>query len=262
MKSKRSLIIVSIFMLLIGLTAVTYAAWDMLTKRETNTFNVGSGTDALSVELLFSNNSETLIPPSGILKEYDTYEIIYTYQLTLSPELIEPLYLNVYVNHTLPEYLFFSIEPDSAILTPGVPMTVDIKLTMDPLYDYDDQHYLNSFTFDVIFTASESEQSYAEIEHTEQINLTLVKGETKTILENTSFTEANFTVYSTSNTNTLQFDIFIDGIKYQSVLLTDSTIMSYDISIIGDYDNSTITIFMINTFGAKPLIIDSITYKS
>lgn len=92
---KKSVFVLFLLMLL-GITATTYAFWDKLTNRQNdNTVTIGEGTTIVVNAVATPEEGKTLIPSGMVLGVNDVEEVVITYYVKLSKEAQNALNLNV-----------------------------------------------------------------------------------------------------------------------------------------------------------------------
>jgi len=88
-KNYKSLLTIALVLLLVAVTALTFAYWDQLTGSEDSTIDLGEGKTVTVTEELSQEVNTKLIPAGALQGENDVYEINYEYTVNIDQELAE-----------------------------------------------------------------------------------------------------------------------------------------------------------------------------
>jgi hypothetical protein len=168
MKNKKVMktgLIVFLVVLMLGLTATSFAYWDQLTQtKEDPIVNIGEGKKVVVSETV-NNTTEKLIPVGAIEGIDEVYAIELNYTVNLDKEAATALTLTVEASEvkiggetTFADKVIITITPSTTTLN-NIPTTVKVTVTLDPTMVTDTVDYSSIFngviSFKLTFSAAQ-----------------------------------------------------------------------------------------------------------
>ena len=95
---KRFKIFIAFFAFMLTLTTLataTFAYWDLLTKTQNETLQVGNGVELIVEAQAIAPAGKVLVPSGVVLKPNDVTEIVLTYNVRIDQEIVDDLTLSV-----------------------------------------------------------------------------------------------------------------------------------------------------------------------
>ena len=164
-KVMKTGLIVFLIVLMLGLTATSFAYWDQLTQTKTDPIvNIGEGKEVV-VSATVNNTTDKLIPVGAIEGLNEVYAIELDYTVNLDKEAAADLTLTVTASDvkigglaTYADKVVIAITPSTTALN-NDPVNVKVTVTLDPTMVSDAVDYSSIFngviTFNLTFSAAQ-----------------------------------------------------------------------------------------------------------